>query len=222
MLITSRSYAEYLAMFGLDDEDLDGGVVDVSAGGSSFVAGCWERGLPALAVDPVYDQPHSELAVYGRDAIDAGHAIIADHPDRFVWDYYENLEERRAVRAESASHFLADIQANPQRYVAGELPHLPLRTGAVRLALCSHLLFTWSDLLDEAWHLAAVRELLRVAGQEVRLFPLVTAGSGDAVPYLDNLVATLEREDGVRCHRQRVGYEFQRGGNTTLVIERAT
>jgi len=222
MLITSRSYPEYLAMFGLDDEDLAGGVVDVSAGGSSFVAGCGERGLAALAVDPVYSRPSAKLAGSVRDAIDAGHAIIADHPDRFVWDYYGNAEGHRAVRMESASRFLTDIRAYPQRYVAGELPHLPLRAGAVRTVLCSHLLFTWSDLFDEAWHLAAIRELVRVAGQKVRIFPLVTAGSGDAVPYLDEIVATLERRCGVRCRRQPVRYEFQRGGNTALVIERVT
>lgn len=222
MLITSRSYPEYLAMFGLNEEDLAGGVADVSAGGSSFVAGCRERGLSALAVDPVYGRSRDELAAAVRDAIDAGHAIIADHPDRFVWSYYGDLEGHRVVRAESASRFLADIQAHPQRYVAGELPRLPLRTGAVRRVLCSHLLFTWSDLLDEAWHLTAMRELVRVADQEVRIFPLVTAGSGDAVPYLDEMLATLERQCGVRCRRQPVRYEFQRGGNTTLVIERVS
>jgi hypothetical protein len=53
VLITSRSYGEYRAMFGLTADDLAGGVLDVCAGGSSFIAECSARRVPAWAVDPV-------------------------------------------------------------------------------------------------------------------------------------------------------------------------
>jgi hypothetical protein len=225
MLITSRSYTEYLAMFGLSAGDLAGcrgagGVLDVCAGGSSFVAECGQRGIPALAIDPAYARSVDELAVNVRAAVDGGHAMIAEHADRFVWDFYGDIDGHRATREVAAALFLADLRTHPRRYVAAELPRLPLRDGAADLVLCSHLLFTWSEMFDEAWHRAALRELVRVARREVRIFPLVTAGSGDDVPYLDALLIELER-DGVICQLRPVPYEFQRGADTALVLTAA-
>ena len=39
----------------------------------------------------------------------------------------------------------------------------------------SHLLFSYADRLDRAFHVASLRELARV-GREVRVFPLVPMG----------------------------------------------
>jgi hypothetical protein len=55
-------------------------------------------------------------------------------------------------------------------------PDLPFRDDVFELALCSHLLFTWSDAFDEEWHRQALADLLRVA-REVRVFPLVVQGT---------------------------------------------
>jgi hypothetical protein len=219
MLITSRSYAEYMAMFGLGVDDLPGGVVDVSAGGASFVAECTERGVRALAVDPAYAKPLVELAEAVPAAVDGGHAIIAANADRFGWDFYGDLDGHRRVRERAASRFLTDIGSRPGRYVAGALPRLPLRDRAADLVLCSHLLFTWSETLDEQWHRAALRELIRVARHQVRIFPLVTAGTGAAVVYLDALVAELDQV-GVGAEFRQVPYEFQRGADTVLILSR--
>ena len=54
MIITSRSFREYRAMFALDDTDLEGVVLDCGGGASSFVAGASEAGARALAADPLY------------------------------------------------------------------------------------------------------------------------------------------------------------------------
>lgn len=219
MLITSRSYEEYRSMFDLADGDLDGGVVDVSAGGSSFVAECGRRGLWALAVDPVYAEPLGSLAEAVRAAVTHGHDIIAANPDRFVWSYYGDIEQHRRVRERAGATFLADRETPAGRYVAGSLPHLPLRDRTFDLVVCSHLLFTWSDRFDAGWHRAALRELVRVARREVRIFPLVTAGTGEAVGFLPDVVAHVQA-DGVRAEFRRVPYEFQRGADTMLVLAR--
>jgi hypothetical protein len=105
---------------------------------------------------------------------------------------------------------------SPSRYIAGQLPRLPLRDGAADLVLCSHLLFTWSDVLDREWHRAAILELARV-GREVRIFPLVVQGSGDAVEWLPQLCDEL-RGTGLRVERREVQYEFQVGANQMLVV----
>lgn len=194
MVVTSRSYAEYCAMFDLAEHDLGGGVADVCAGGSSFVAECGRQGVRAVAIDPAYASDRHSLAAAVRAAVADGHAIIAAHADRFVWDYYAGTDHHRSVREAAAERFLADRDARPGSYVAGALPHLPLRDGAVDLVLCSHLLFTWCALFDADWHLAALQELLRVARREVRVFPLVAAGTGESVPFLPALVERLEAD----------------------------
>lgn len=207
-------------MFDLADRDLTDGVADVCAGGSSFVAECHRSGFRALAVDPVYAGDRMTLAAAIQAAVVDGHAIIAANADRFVWHWYGGPDRHRAVRADAAKRFLADLTARPGGYLAGELPRLPLRDRSFGLVVCSHLLFTWSDRFDANWHYAAARELLRVAGREVRIFPLITAGTGDEVPFLGHLIDRLTA-DGVFVERRAVPYEFQTGGNSMLILTRS-
>ncbi|MGH3587025.1 MAG: hypothetical protein ACRDQ0_11955, partial [Pseudonocardia sp.] len=100
------------------------------------------------------------------------------------------------------------------------LPDLPLASASVDLALCSHLLFTWYDELDVAWHRRAIAELARVARREARIFPVVVQGTGEPVPFLDGLRAEL-RAAGHPSHVRDVPYRFQRGPNRMLVVEAA-
>jgi hypothetical protein len=66
--------------------------------------------------------------------------------------------------------------SQPAVYIPGMLPNLPLPDDAFDLTLCSHFLFLYEAQFDYDFHVAAVRELLRVTkvGGEVRLYPLVT------------------------------------------------
>ena len=120
----------------------------------------------------------------------AARRLVDSHPGQNSWRWYGSPDAPEQLRAEAAQEFLTDLTAHPGRYLAAALPELPFADQSFRLALCSYLLFTWADRLDEAWHLAAVTELARVAAQ-VRIYPLVTAGRGAPVPFLDHLVQTL-------------------------------
>jgi hypothetical protein len=97
----------------------------------------------------------------------------------------------------------------------GELPRLPLTSRSFGLAVCSHLLFLYSELLNEAFHIAAVRELCRVA-TEVRIFPLITLRH-QASSHLSAVRAALDG-DGHHTEILTVPYELQRGGNQMLRI----
>ena len=219
MLVTARSHTEYLAMFGLDDRAVDGLVVDCCAGASDFVAEVAARGGRALAVDPVYALPRGHLLDSAtRGAVGAGQ-MITDNADRFVWRWYGSPERRERLRTAAAARFVADISRRPRAYLAAELPSLPLADRVARLVLCSHLLFTWSDRLGLDWHRAALAELLRVAGGEVRIFPLVVQGTGEPVPFLGQLLDEL-RSGGYEVGVHRVPYEFQRGADTMLRLAR--
>jgi hypothetical protein len=215
VLVTSRSAAEYRAMFDLVPGDLTGPVLDCCAGGSSFAA---ETGGEVLAVDPAYAMGREELAVRVRMALADGDRMIEQNADRFEWGWYGSTARRAEMRRAAAELFLADLGGRPGRYVAGALPDLPLATGAVDLVLCSHLLFTWADQLGADWHRRALAELVRVARREIRIFPVVVQGTGEPVAFLGALRDELHAL-GHRSQLQEVPYRFQRGGDQMLLIE---
>lgn len=212
MLITSRSYAEYAAMFDL--RELPSTVLDCCAGGSSFTAEASALGMEAIAADPVYEWSDSELA----SALDRGAEQTRDindaHADDFVWSWYGSASRRDELRSEAARSFLEDKRAHPERYVAAGLPELPFETGQFELVLCSHLLFTWAGTLDSAWHAAAIAELLRVSRDEVRIFPLVQRGTGRPVDFIPDLLNRSRLAWEIRD----VPYELQRGADQMLVL----
>jgi hypothetical protein len=232
MIVSSRHVAEYRAFLGLTDADLFGAgrrVLDCSAGASGFAAAVNAAGGSVTAVDPAY----GDLAAL-RAAVEASHeggnALIDAYSDAFTWDWYGSPATRETLRREAREAFLADLAASPGTYVSGALPDLPLHDDAFELAVTSHLLFTWADVavgtpagevrLDEAWHRAALLELLRVA-PEVRVFPLVRQGDGADVPFLPRLLDGL-RAEGHSAELHRVAYEFQRGADEMLVLRRDT
>lgn len=217
MLVTSRSYAEYVAMFDLTQ--LPDSVLDCCAGGASFTAEAAAHGVDAVAVDPAYELEQSELVDTVRRSLPAGARIVDEHQGSFVWHWYGSPERKDQYRIEAADRFLQDVAAAPERYVAAGLPELPFGDRRFELVLCSHLLFTWADKYDRTWHEAAVRELIRVSNSEVRIFPLVTQGAGNPVPYLHDMLQAL---DGVSYEIRKVPYEFQAGANEMLVITRNT
>ena len=83
----------------------------------------------------------------------------------------------------------------------------------VRNILSAHLLFFYSANRDFAFHLDAVRELLRI-GTEVRIFPIVDVNSNPSL-FLSPVIDELEK-DGVICTVEHVLYHFQKTGNQML------
>jgi len=214
MLVTSRSFAEYEAMFDLTT--MPASVLDCCAGGSGFTAEAARRGVDAMAADPVYELPAVELVEAVRRSAPAAYGIIQNNADHFVWDWYGSVEARDAMRSEAAEAFVRDLADNPGRYVAASLPDLPFESGQFELVLCSHLLFTWADKFDLEWHLQALRELVRVSDGEVRIFPLVLQGPGTPVPFLPELLERL----GLPAEIRKVPYEFQAGADEMLVVSK--
>jgi hypothetical protein len=213
-LISARSFAEYRAMFALTGSDLSGSVLDCPGGASSFTALANQAGASAIAADPVYAQPRDSLAVLVMAETQRGSAHTAAGTDRYVWDFYGDLDGHARIRRMSAEVFSRDLIIHPAHYVPASLPELPFPDRQFDLVLSSHFLFTYADRLDLEFHRAALRELNRVARREVRVFPLLEQ-SGRPVPaLLSQLLATL----GIPHRVRRVDYEFQRGGNEMLVL----
>jgi hypothetical protein len=214
-LISARSFAEYRAMFALTGSDLSGSVLDCPGGASSFTALANQAGASAIAADPVYAQPRDSLALLAVAETQRGSTHTAAGADRYVWDFYGDLDGHARVRRMSAEAFSHDLIAHPARYVPASLPRLPFPDGRFDLVLSSHFLFTYADRLDLEFHRAALRELHRVARREVRVFPLLEQGGRPVPALLSGLLATLDIPHRI----QRVSYEFQRGGNEMLVLD---
>ncbi|WP_204358914.1 methyltransferase [Streptosporangium sp. 'caverna'] len=219
VLMTSRSFAEYRAMFALDDHDLGGVILDCGGGASGFVAEAAAAGARALAADPLYARGAAVLAERLPLDLEQAAAMITANADRFVWEWYGSARRHREMRLNAGSAFVADLRRRPGSYLAAGLPYLPLADRSVDLVLCSHLLFTWTGRFGQEWHRAAIAEMSRVCRGEVRIFPLVRMGDAEPVAFLDALRADL-RAEGLVCEVREVPYEFQRGANRMLTVGR--
>jgi hypothetical protein len=198
--MTCRSYEEYAKMFELEAHKLQGRrVLDVAGGASCFTAEARSKGILAEAADPMYVKSPTDIAEHGKKEIEVSTAKLAGLQHMYNWDYYGSIDRHQAGRERSLSLFLEDYaQADAaSRYHAGVLPELPFQEGTFSMVLCSHFLFLYEEQFDYTFHLAALRELLRVceAGGEVRIYPLLNFRSQ---PYsgMDQLVYAL-KEEGV-------------------------
>jgi hypothetical protein len=218
-----RSYDEYLSMFSLSPEDLQGNILGCSDGPASFNAVLTSRakGGSVISVDPLYAFSAEEI----QQRIEATSAIVLEqtrkNQEEFVWKHIASVEELGRIRMTAMAEFLRDFEQRraEDRYVNGSLPQLDFADQAFDLALCSHFLFLYSEQLSEEFHLAAIKELCRVAA-EARIFPLLELGSKKS-RHLESVIAQLQRE-GYQAEIQRTVYEFQKGGNEMLVISPST
>src|SRR5579863_892683 len=210
-----RSFDEYRAMFTLGAADSGKRILGCGDGPASFNAEATAMGLRVISVDPIYQFTAAEIA----DRVEATFETVLSQCQaraaHYVWGRFPDIEALGAARREAMRRFVADFEAGKAagRYLVGSLPHLPFEDASFGLALSSHLLFLYSEHLSLEAHLAAAREMLRVAA-EVRLFPLL-ALKGERSPHVAPLAEALWRE-GRTVEEVRVDYEFMRGGNTML------
>ncbi|CCW13644.1 hypothetical protein RAJCM14343_5369 [Rhodococcus aetherivorans] len=222
MLISSRSLDEYRSMFNLTDVDLSRTILDCPGGAAGFTSAVNRLGGDVTACDMAYfDRETEQLAVVAVAETDRGNRYIRAHAEHYDWTFFADPDEHARVRRQAVEEFAADIRRHPRRYVAGRLPSLPFPDAAFDLVLSSHLLFSYSDRLDHTFHLDAIRELMRVARGELRVFPLVVSGSSVRYPRVDELLTDLRNHD-IAGEVVEVDYRFQRGAHHMLVCRHIT
>lgn len=210
-----RSFDEYRRMFAISDRDLRSRILGCADGPASFNAEATQRGFEVISCDPLYRFNQARIrARVEATALEVLEQTAANR-NEFVWNEFASVEELGRVRMQAMETFLADYQLGLEqgRYIDAELPSLPFSDAQFDLALCSHFLFLYSKEFDAEFHLAAIRELRRVA-KEVRIFPVLAMGSVPS-PHLDRVSATLKHE-GLDVGIESVPYEFQRGGNKMM------
>lgn len=190
--MTCRSFEEYVRMFALQSEELSkADVLDAAAGASSFTAAARQRGIRAVAVDPLYGLKAEDMAEHGRQEMEEVRRKLAKLSHKFQWDFYGDVSNHSRLREESFRLFYEDytLGKGSEHYIEGAFPSLPFADGSFSLVLCSHFLFLYAEQFSYAFHLQAVRELLRVCrpGGEVRIYPLLDL-AWKPYPHLEQLV----------------------------------
>jgi hypothetical protein len=216
-----RSFDEYVRMFALGERELGLRIVGCGDGPASFNVEMFRRGNRVISVDPLYRFSAAEIAQRVHEI--AGDMVEGARrkADAFVWTDFQSPEELGRRRLEIMQLFLADYEIGRRegRYVDSALPAVPFSDGEFDLALCSHLLFTYSNLFNANDHVSAIREMCRVA-REARIFPVLDMFDGGRSRHLDSVMERL-REQGFTAELVCVPYEFQRGGNEMLRVASA-
>ena len=212
-----RSFPEYVNMFALSPGDCQKRILGVGDGPASFNAVLSSRGGTVVSADPLYRFSAEEIRQRIGETFDTVLAQTKENAAEFVWTQIHSVEELGRLRMSAMEDFLADFSRGRQqgRYREAGLPRLPFETGTFDLALCSHLLFLYSEILSLEFHLESLKDLCRVA-PEARIFPILELGSRPS-RHLDQVIKHLENDD-FHVEIEPVPYEFQKGGNRMLRV----
>ncbi len=181
-----RTLHEYVEMFNLDLEKLKGtSVLDCASGPASFTAEVQKKGIRAVACDPIYSLQIDDIIQNAQRDIPACIRETQRHRDLFLRDNNEEDASFLEEKLKALSMFADDYKKmdSCRRYVPAAFPHMPFYDESFDMVLCSNLLFVYSDVktggilrssvFDYLFHHRAVHEMLRIARNEVRIYPVV-------------------------------------------------
>ncbi len=208
-------------MFDLSSRDLSGRILDCASGPASFNAEATQRSCNVVSCDPHYQSFVEEISGRIEETCETLLTGVTLSQARYVWNHISSPDELGRVCMAAMRRFLDDFARGlkAKHYLPDELPSLPYGNGEFGLALCPHFLFTYSDQLSASFHVAAIREVCRVA-HEARIFPLLSY-DGAPSPLLEHVVDEL-RALGYLVETRQVPYEFQKGGDRLLSAARVT
>jgi hypothetical protein len=214
-----RSYDEYVRMFALQPSDLKKRILGCGDGPADFNRVVHGQGGYCISVDPVYAFSSRQIQQRIDETFQQVMAQTRQNLDKFYWTHIPSVEALGEIRMAAMQRFLEDFDNGKRegRYVSGALPALPFAERTFDVALSSHFLFLYSTHLSLDFHIAAIEEMLRVAG-EARIFPVLDLDARTS-PHLHSAMAHLTGV-GYEVMLQQVEYEFQRGGHTQLVVRR--
>jgi hypothetical protein len=214
-----RTLEEYKLMFNLSEAELKTKILGCGDGPASFNAEMTQLGYSVVSIDPVYQFSAEQIKQRVEEIYEPVISQLKQNPNRFVWKNFCNADQLGEVRLATMEKFLLDYEIGKKagRYLYQSLPNLELGDNQFELCVCSHLLFLYSEQLSLDFHIASIFELLRIS-PEVRIFPLLKLDSQPS-PYLEPVIQELSSK-GMNVELETVDYEFQKGGNQMLKINR--
>jgi SAM-dependent methyltransferase len=211
-----RSYTEYVNMFHLSPGFLSKKVLGCGDGPAAFNAVANAFGGHVVSVDPIFELSKDEIEKQINSSFSEVINQTRANMEQFNWEQFGSLEGLGKIRMKSMKQFLNDYEQGKEegRYIAASLPKLPFDDNSFDIALSSHFLLLYSDILDLDFHLKAIDEMLRISS-EVRIFPVVDLNSKLSV-HLSEILEKYPNHELVK-----VNYEFQKDGNQMLRIEKS-
>lgn len=226
-----RTFSEYTVMFNFAQEEWSGKrVLDCNSGPASFTAEAHEMGIHAIACDPMFERSADELVPVGEQDIIRCLSKSDAQRDKFDQQTCDRnthyaAEKQRALYTFSRDYLNGKSEG---RYVAGALPQLPFEDGSFDLVLSAHLLFVYAtkdngglfedEVFPLNFHIDAIRELIRIASEEVRIYPLKGPNRPDN-PMLEKVLEALS-DDDIRIDFETVGYKDIVGADRMLRIRK--
>ena len=214
-----RTFTEYKNMFNLHKIDLNKKILDCGGGPSSFNYEMKIQNREVTTIDPLYQFDKEDIEKRIDETFGDVIAQAKASKDDFVWKTIKTVEELAETRMSAMKTFLNDFEAGKKenRYINAELPDVPFKDSVFDLALSSHFLFLYSDMLSLDFHVKAIDEMLRVA-HEVRIFPLLDLSTEKSRHVKEIIRIFKEKEMHVSI--ETVDYEFQKGGNQSMKIKK--
>jgi hypothetical protein len=212
-----RTMAEYKLMFDLSERDLGGRILGCGDGPASFNCEMTRLGRRVVSVDPIYALSAQQIEQRVAETYDPIISQCKAHLENYVWSFFSDPDDLGRHRLAAMRIFLDDFEQGLEdgRYVVQELPRLDFGDAEFDLALCSHLLFLYTEQLSLDFHVDAIKEMCRVA-REVRIFPLLDLKVRRSA-HTEPLVVRLQ-EEGLSVEIVKVPYCFQRGGDEMVRI----
>ena len=212
------SYDDYVNMFDLKPHELHSmRFLDYAGALNGFTSTMMRDNLKSTCVDPLYSIPKVQLEGKIELACLNFKNYLEQHFDDLCIDedkIEETVQQKRLVALRTLESY--DAGKNSGCFKEQALPSLELEDNSYDMALCSHLLFTYGDVLSEQFHIDSILELARVAYQ-VRVFPLVCE-TGKLSDHIGPVLQTLQ-EKGYKSEIRQVSHKFQKIGNAMLVID---
>jgi SAM-dependent methyltransferase len=204
-------------MFSLSERDREGYILGCGDGPASFNAELTQHGGRIMSVDPIYQFSEEGIRSRIQRVYPGILAELARNTDQYYWTSFKDPGHLGSVRMSAMNRFLDDFEKGLEdgRYIDASLPELPFFDCEFDLALCSHLLFLYSEQIDVAQHIAALIEMCRIA-KEVRVYPLVSL-DGRLSPYVPEVLRYFNERDYI-AELKPVAYQFQKGASDMLVL----
>jgi hypothetical protein len=214
-----RSLEEYKLMFALSDAELSMKILGCGDGPASFNAEMTELGYSVLSIDPLYQFSAEQIKQRVLETYELVIRQVKQNSNRYIWKNFCDADELGYARLAAMEKFLLDYEVGKLsgRYLPQSLPNLELANNQFELCVCSHLLFLYSEQLSLDFHIASIQSLLTIS-REVRVFPLLKLDC-KVSPYIEPIIQTFSSQ-GFNVKLQPVAYEFQKGGNQMLKINR--
>nr|WP_275432212.1 SAM-dependent methyltransferase [Staphylococcus sp. ACRSN] len=218
IIFIGRTFNEYIKMFNLNANMLrNKKLLDCPAGACAFASKGKAMGIHIKSCDIAYYFDKQELFEKGKADINHAMEGIKQTSNLYNWTYFNDIQELKQARNQALEACYSDMLINESDYLAVRLPDLPYENNSFDLLLSAHFLFMYAEHLDYEFHLACLNEMLRVAKDEIRIFPVVDL-SGKPYQYLHEIL-TYINDLGHETELIKVDYEFQKNAHTMLKIK---